>query len=110
LPAHAACFAQITREKPYVSIEWQRVRSFVLATTVSLVLVLSLIVIGADQHADQIGRDGTLSELVGLGKKMVAGSTVGALLLGLAIVALVLRTAFSARQPLMLGLWAVVPP
>jgi mannosyltransferase len=106
LPAHAACFVQITRAKPYLSFQWQRIRNFALATAVSLTLVLALIVVGADQHGDQIGGDGTLSELVGLAQKMVAGSTVGALILGLVIVALALRTAFSARQPL---IWVCGP-
>lgn len=47
---------------------------------------------------------------MGLAKKSNAGSTLGALLLGAVVVVVALRAVFSARQPVLLRLWAVVPP
>jgi len=110
LPAHAACFLRTTRQKPYVSIAWRPFRSFALAAATSLGCVSALIVTGAHQLSDQIGRHGTMAELEALARAMIDGSTLGSLVIGLAIGVLALRASFSSRQPIMLRLWAAVPP
>lgn len=110
LPAHAACFAVFGRQRPYVSFDFRALRGFVFGVAGSLACVFGLVVVGANQHADQIGRRGSLAELVGLAEKSNTGSTAGAILIGVVLVASGLLALFAARQPMMWRLWAVFPP
>ena len=107
---HAVCFIQRTRQRPYLAVAWRPFLRFALAAAAGVGGVLVLIVVGAHQLSSQIGRDGTVDELAGLARKLIAGSTGGALLLGAVMVAFALRAVFSGRQPLMLRVWAALPP
>lgn len=75
LPAHAACFVRLTWSRPRVRVQWRGFATFALAVSTSVGCVLGLVVVGAHQLPDQIGRQGTVSELVNLARKLVNGST-----------------------------------
>jgi mannosyltransferase len=110
LPAHAACCVQVSRRSPHLRIAWRPLTSFALAACAAVGAIFSLILRGAQQRADQIGRHGDADELFALGHKLIRGSTTGALVIGLALATLALRTSLSSRQPIILRLWAIVPP
>ena len=111
LPAHAICMVRLTpRSRPYVRVRRRSLATFLLAATAGTSGDLLLAIVGAHQLPDQIGRRGTASELVGLAHKLVDGSTVGSLLIGATVIAVGLRTLLSTRQPLLLKVWAALPP
>ena len=110
LPAHLACCVRFTRDRPFLVIDRRTFPRVALAAGVGVGFVLLLVFAGARQRSAQIGRGGSLPELVGLASRSISHATLGALVLGAIVVVLALRQAFASRQPILLRLWAVLPP
>jgi mannosyltransferase len=101
---------RFSHKKPYVRFLKAPLLRFGLALTAAIGAVLVLVVVGARQKADQIGRQGSAAELASLTQRLIDGSTLGAMLIGTLACLVAARAAFSARQHIMLRLWVAVPP